>query len=288
MRKLFLFLIIMIVTTLPASMVYSTSQERIANAQTLLFEIEVDQPFTKAYVAYRGTRYPFYAHPSHKEGKFYALVPTSYYAKPKKENAVIVTIVDGQKEYASVPIMIEKGQYKSERLKVNASRAKISKSNQVRIKRENIEAKKIYNHYTKTSYITSSFDYPMQSKITSAFGTKRIFNGILKSYHSGTDFRAKVGTPIYASNAGKVVLVKNRFFAGNSVVIDHGQGIYTGYYHMSAFKVKVGDMVEKGELLGLAGATGRVTGPHLHFTVHVGGMSVDPLQFLETVNRLYE
>ena len=287
MRKLFLFLIIMIVTTLPASMIYSVSQERIANAQTLLFEIEVDSPFSKAYVAYKGVRYPFYAHPSHDVGTFYALVPTSYYAKPKKENAVIVTIVEGEKQFASVSIMIEKGKYKSEHLKVNASRAKISKSNLARIKKESLEAKKIYNHFTKKSYIDRAFDYPMQSKITSAFGTKRVFNGVLKSYHSGTDFRAKVGTPLYAANAGKVVLVKNRFFAGNSVIIDHGQGLYTGYYHMSAFKVNVGDIVKQGDLLGLAGATGRVTGPHLHFTVHVGGKVVDPLQFLETVNRLF-
>ena len=287
MRKLFVWWVIMIVSMLPASMIYSVSQERISNAQTLLFEIEVDRPLSRAYVAYRGVRYPFYAHPSRDTGNFYALVPTGYYVKPKKENAVMVTIVDGEKQYVSVPIMIEKGKYKSERLKVNASRAKISKSNQARIKRENIEAKKIYKHYTKTSYLESAFDYPMQSKITSAFGTKRVFNGVLKSYHSGTDFRAKVGTPIYAANAGKVVLVKNRFFAGNSVIIDHGQGIYTGYYHMSAFKVKVGDMVERGELLGLAGATGRVTGPHLHFAVHVGGVGVDPMQFLETVNRLF-
>jgi murein DD-endopeptidase MepM/ murein hydrolase activator NlpD len=277
----------MIASLLPASMIYSVSQESIANAQTLLFEIEVEQPFSQAYVAYRGVRYPFYAHPSHKAGNFYALVPTSYYAKPKKENAVIVTIVDGEKQYTSVPIMIKNGKYKSERLKVSSSRAKISKSNQARIKRENQEAKKIYNNYTKTSFIDSRFDYPMQSKITSAFGTKRVFNGVLKSYHSGTDFRAKVGTPLYAANAGKVVLVKNRFFAGNSVIIDHGQGIYTGYYHMSKFKVKVGDIVAKGELLGLAGATGRVTGPHLHFAVHVGGVSVDPMQFLEVVNGLY-
>ncbi len=277
----------MIVTTLPASMVYSVSQERIANGQTLLFEIEVDSSFSKAYVAYKGVRYPFYALPSHVEGKFYALVPTSYYAKPKKEKAVIVTIVDGEKQFTSIPIMIEKGKYKSERLNVAPSRAKVSKSNKARIKKESLEAKKIYNHTTKVSYIDSAFDYPMQTKITSPFGTKRVFNGVLKSYHSGTDFRAKVGTPLYAANAGKIVLVKNRFFAGNSVVIDHGHGIYTGYYHMSAFHVKVGDMVKKGELLGLAGATGRVTGPHLHFTVHVGGKVVDPLQFLETVNRLY-
>ncbi len=269
-----------------ASVTYSVSSEKVANAQTMLFEIKSDEAFSKAYVAYLGVRYPFYQHPS-KDGVHYALVPTGYYVKPKKKNAVIVTIVQGEKHYISVPIMIVKGKYKSERLKVVSSRATISKKNRARIKRENREAMKIYHTFTKTSYISKPFLRPMKSKITSAFGTKRVFNGVLKSYHSGTDFRAAVGTPLVAANAGKVVLVKNRFFAGNSVIIDHGQGIYTGYYHMSKFKVKKGDMVERGEVIGLAGATGRVTGPHLHFAVHVGGVGVDPMQFLETVNVLY-
>ena len=285
LAKIVLFIAIMI-APLWASVTYSVSSQKIANAQTMLFKLKSDEAFTRAYVAYLGIRYPFYIHPT-KEDTFYALVPTGYYVKPKKKNAVIVTFIDGIKHYISVPIMIEKGKYKSERLKVVSSRAKISKKNRARIKRENREAMKIYKHFTKTSYISEPFLRPLDSKITSAFGTKRVFNGVLKSYHSGTDFRAALGRPLMASNRGKVVLVKNRFFAGNSVIIDHGQGIYTGYYHMSHFKVKVGDIVERGEVIGLAGATGRVTGPHLHFAVHVGGVGVDPMQFLETVNTLY-
>jgi len=130
-------------------------------------------------------------------------------------------------------------------------------------------------------------DYPLHSKITSAFGNKRLFNGVLKSFHSGTDFRAKTGTPIHTVADGRVVLVKNRFFAGNSVIIDHGQGIYTSYYHLSRFKVRKGEFVKKGQVIGLAGATGRVTGSHLHFTVHINGTLVDPLEFIDTFNELF-
>ncbi len=285
LARIILFMAIMI-APLWASVTYSVSSQKIANAQTMLFELRSDIPFSKAYVAYLGVRYPFYAHPTKVE-TFYALVPTGYYVKPQEKKAVIVTVVDGVKDYISVPIMIAQGTYKTERLKVAPSRAKISPQNRARIKRENKEAMKIYRTFTKHTYISEPFLRPLDSKITSAFGTKRLFNGMLKSYHSGTDFRAATGTPIVASNRGRVVLVKNRFFAGNSVIIDHGQGIYTGYYHMSHFKVKVGDIVEKGQVIGLAGATGRVTGPHLHFAVHVGGVGVDPMQFLETVNTLY-
>jgi murein DD-endopeptidase MepM/ murein hydrolase activator NlpD len=126
---------------------------------------------------------------------------------------------------------------------------------------------------------------PMKSKITSDFGNARIYNGKTKSYHSGTDFRAKIGTPIIASNDGKIVLAKRRFYAGGSIIIDHGHGIYSCYYHMSRFDVKEGEMVKKNQVIGLSGDTGRVTGPHLHFSIRVGGLQVDPLQFIELVNN---
>ena len=200
---------------------------------------------------------------------------------------MIVTIVEGEKHYISVPIMIVDGKYKPEHLRVKPSKAHFSPKDRVRIEKERREARKIYHTITEKSYIKEAFTAPLDSKVTSAFGNKRLFNGILKSYHSGTDFRASTGTPIVAANSGFVVIAKNRFFAGNSVVIDHGRGIFTQYYHMSKIKVKVGDWVEKGQLLGFAGATGRVTGPHLHFGAKVQGVTVDPMQFLNVVNLLY-
>ena len=130
------------------------------------------------------------------------------------------------------------------------------------------------------------FILPLKSKITSPFGTKRIYNGSLKSYHSGTDFKAIKNTKILAANAGKVVISQNRFYAGNSIVLDHGHGIYTGYYHLSTLDKKVGELVKRGEVLGLSGSTGRVTGPHLHFSAKVHGITVDPLQLLEVLNIL--
>jgi hypothetical protein len=263
--------------------IYSTSSSVTANAKTLLFSLYLDQEPQRAYVAYLGKRYPFFKRVS-GDG-YYSLVPTSYYQKPKDTDAVIVYINDGVKHYIQSLIHIEDGNYKKERLKVNPSKAKLSNKAKKRVARELKEAQKIYNTYTPTLYINEPFMMPLNSKITSAFGNKRVFNNTLKSYHSGTDFRAKTGTPLVAANRGRVVLVKNRFFAGNSVIIDHGHGIYSGYYHMSKFAVKVGQMVEKGELLGYAGATGRVTGPHLHFTIHTGGVCVDPMQFMELVNE---
>ena len=144
---------------------------------------------------------------------------------------------------------------------------------------------KIYSTITSKNYVKSEYIVPMDSKITSSFGKARIYNSTLNGYHSGTDFRAKIGTPIIASNEGKVVLAYDRFYSGKSIIIDHGQGIYTCYYHLSEFKVKEGDMVSKAQVIGLSGDTGRITGPHLHFSARVGGLQVDPLQLITLLNE---
>ncbi len=81
------------------------------------------------------------------------------------------------------------------------------------------------------------------------------------------------------------MLAQDRFYAGNSIIIDHGQGVYTCYYHLSKFKVKEGDRVQRGEVIALSGDTGRITGPHLHFSARVGGLQVDPLQLIELLNK---
>ena len=286
------YFLLLCLTLLPlfAKIDIELSNGAVANAHTLLVKLHADaeEPkMSRIYAAFEGKRYPFYRNKFEQGRSFYALIPVSYYAKPKESRLTVVHIENGKKFYNSYLIEIYKGDYKSEKLSVAPSRAQISAKNRKRIARERKEAHKIYRTSTPRLYIKKALSLPMESKITSAFGNRRLFNGVLKSFHSGTDFRAKTGTPIRAVADGRVVLVKNRFFAGNSVIIDHGQGIYTGYYHMSRFKVRKGQFVKRGQILGLAGATGRVTGPHLHFEVHVNGTLVDPLQFIETADLLF-
>ena len=240
----------------------------------------------KGYVAFSHKRYKFFPTILDKKYKYYAIIPVNYYTKPHRDKLVTVTFIDGQKRYKTFKVTITEGKYKSEKLRVNPKKAHFSKKVLKRIKKEYKEANKIYNTITSKALWNKPFIYPLHSKITSQFGTKRVFNNLLKSYHSGTDFRAKKGTPIKAANDGKVVLVKNRFFAGNSVLINHGEGIYTGYYHMSKFKVTKGQIVKRGDIIGLSGATGRVTGPHLHFSAKVWGVQVDPMQLIKLLNQI--
>ncbi len=178
--------------------------------------------------------------------------------------------------------------YPKEKIRVAKSKVHPPKSTLKRIQAEYQEARKIYATTTPKSYITKPFILPLNSKITSSYGNARVFNGVLKSFHSGTDFKAKVGTPVKAINDGKVVLAKQRYYAGGSIIIDHGKGVYSCYYHLSKFLVKKGDRVKRGQIIAKSGQSGRVSGPHLHLTIKIKGISVDPIQFIQSFNKAFK
>jgi len=237
----------------------------------------------KAQYAYVfNKKFKFYPTINNKEYKFYALIPVSYYKKPGKYK-VVIKYPNALKETF---VNIKKKNYKKEYLKVSKNKVTPPKKLLKRIRSEYKEAMKIYHTYLDKKYWHHQFSLPLNSKITSQFGNARVFNGKLKSFHSGIDFRAKTGTEIKAINDGVVVLAKNRYFAGNSVVISHGRGIYSCYYHLSKINVKKGHKVKKGEILGLSGQTGRVTGPHLHFTTWVDGVIVNPKVLISLLNQI--
>jgi murein DD-endopeptidase MepM/ murein hydrolase activator NlpD len=123
---------------------------------------------------------------------------------------------------------------------------------------------------------SGDFLAPAEAQISDVFGSERIFNGKTSSPHLGLDFRVPSGTPVAAMNDGTVLLARPLYFEGNFVVVDHGQGLLTLYLHLSEFKVKEGDPVKRGEIVGLSGGTGRATGPHLHVAVRWQGTYLDP------------
>ena len=125
------------------------------------------------------------------------------------------------------------------------------------------------------------FQAPTLAGQTSPFGTRRVYNGKTNSIHQGLDFGAPLGTEILASNAGRAVIAREMYFEGGFVVLDHGEGIFTLYMHLSAFLVKEGDRVEKGQPLAKSGSSGRVTGPHLHFAMQWQGSYLEPGTLLQ-------
>lgn len=260
-------------------------QATLNNGQTALITIKDSQGLTNVKLTFNKLNINFLKNP-HIENSLYALIPISYYTEKKKYKIIISYIKNKNKVFKGLYLEVKEGAYKSEVIKVLSSKVSLNKKDKKRTKKERISAYKIYNHKSKKLLWKDDFIIPIKTKVTSSFGTKRVYNKQLKSYHTGVDFKAKIGTKIIASNSGIVKISKLRFYAGNSIIIDHGHGVYTQYYHLSKLLKKVGDRVKKGDTIGLSGKTGRVTGPHLHFSAKVTGITVEPIQLLKVLNSL--
>jgi len=157
-----------------------------------------------------------------------------------------------------------------------------------RIERENLRARQVgkSSHETPVMW-TASFLRPRQSVITSMFGSGRVFNGELSARHLGVDFRGAIGDTVRAANRGIVAVVDSFVLAGNVIYIDHGAGVVTGYFHLSKQLVQPGDTVSRGQVIGLVGQSGRVTGPHLHWAARYGEVTVNPLDLVTISSSWY-
>ncbi len=227
----------------------------------------------------------FVKHPFKKES-YYVLMPFHYYMREKVHQLIVTYSLNDKNYFEGFDVNVVEGSYDSELIEVNNSKVSLNSHNKSRASLEYEEAMNIYNSVTPQSYWYDDFIYPMKSEITSAFGTKRVYNGKTKSYHTGIDFKADINSKVHASNNGVVKVVKNRFYAGNSIIIDHGQGIYTCYFHLNKIFVSVGDFVQREDIIGLSGNTGRTTGPHLHFATFVNGIQINPIKLFKTLNSL--
>ncbi|MGG5827558.1 peptidoglycan DD-metalloendopeptidase family protein [Aeromonas salmonicida] len=150
----------------------------------------------------------------------------------------------------------------------------------VRINRELAEQTRAYQTFSPTQPSNLLFDKPVKGPLSSPFGLRRFFNGEERNPHSGLDFAVGAGTPIKAPAAGKVILIGNYFFNGNTVFVDHGQGLISMFCHMSNIDVKLGQSLPRGGIVGRVGATGRATGPHMHWNVSLNDARVDPAIFI--------
>jgi murein DD-endopeptidase MepM/ murein hydrolase activator NlpD len=202
-------------------------------------------------------------------------------ANPGDYPAEITVTRNGVSERTSITVQVQKVDFPTTELKVAEQYVELSPENQKRANREAKEIETIHTTITDTMLWRDTFQSPIAGEKGSNFGHRRVFNGEPRAPHSGADLRAATGTPISASNRGRVVLAKDLFFTGKTVMVDHGMGIVTLYAHLSRIDVKKGAMVERGQIVGLAGATGRVTGPHLHWGARVQNSRVNPFSLVD-------
>lgn len=197
-----------------------------------------------------------------------AFVVESYFTKLKPYKCIFIS---NGKATTVAHFTVEKKTFPSEKLKVSKKKIYPPKKALIRIRKEQTFLNKNYEASPSGPLFTKAFKIPLNSFVTSIYGSKRLFNNKKQSQHLGTDYRAVVGTPIYAANSGKVVVSRDLYYTGSTVTIDHGVSIFTIYGHLSKTNVAEGDYIPKGALLGWSGMTGRVTGPHLHWGVKVYG-----------------
>jgi murein DD-endopeptidase MepM/ murein hydrolase activator NlpD len=155
-----------------------------------------------------------------------------------------------------------------------------------RIEEEGREIARLWAQSDDERLWTTAFVRPVPQAANSAFGTRSVLNGEARSPHSGADFASPAGTPIQAPGAGRVVLARPLYYTGNTVMIDHGLGLVSLFAHLSAIEVQSGELVAAGAVVGQVGATGRVTGPHLHWAVRAAGARIDPLSLLAVLGSV--
>ena len=192
----------------------------------------------------------------------------------------ITVKANGVAQDLSRTVEIHEAHYKTESLTVAAGFVEPKTEALARIKAESALKARVFGASAQERLWDGDFRVPVVSTPTDSFGERRMFNGKLASIHQGMDFRARKGTPVGAGNSGAVVLARGLYYEGNCVVIDHGLGLFTLSMHLSRISVHEGQHVAKGQLLGLSGATGRVTGPHLHWAVRWEGAYLDPAKLL--------
>ena len=181
---------------------------------------------------------------------------------------------------------VRAGRFATEKLHVGKQFVEPSPEQIKRADDERQKLREIFDRVTPERLWDGKFRIPLDGVTAgSNFGRRRILNGNPGSPHGGADFPGITGTPVHAAQRGRVVLAEELFFAGNAVVVDHGLGIYTFYGHLSEIDAKVGDVLETGTVLGKVGATGRVTGPHLHWGLTVERARVNPLQIVKLLEN---
>jgi murein DD-endopeptidase MepM/ murein hydrolase activator NlpD len=217
------------------------------------------------------------------EMRWQALLGIDIDTKPGMYHVSFEATSAGHTMTATAELNISSGAFGRRVLKVDNAFVNPPEPAVARITSEAAEIEQLWTQSEPRRLWDVGFVRPVPGRANGAFGSRSIFNGQPRQPHGGADFLSPAGTPIQAPNSGRVVLARDLYFTGNTVVIDHGLGVFSLLAHLSVMDVHQGELVTRGQTLGQVGATGRVTGPHLHWAVRMNGARVDPLAVLATV-----
>lgn len=256
------------------------SEPAIIQGRTLVIKVTLSEPATLTG-AFEG-RPLFFS--SDDNGQLWSIIAIHALTEPNIYPIFLTATRAGGAQVNTLKnVTVIEGPYGVENIQLDDSRGELLDEELIRVEREKLL--NLWSQVRLRPRWEGPFWYPVDVgslRITSSFGTRRSYNGSeVASFHDGTDFGGGVGTPIYAPAAGTVVLAEKLTVRGNAVLIDHGMGLFSGYWHQSRLAVAEGQKVQAGDLIGYIGDTGLVTGPHLHWEMRLQGIAVDPLQWVQ-------
>ncbi len=241
--------------------------------------------FKSVYAEFQGKRYPLGLGENNQD--YEGLLGIDMDTKPERYNIrFVATDGSGKDDSQTSSIKVTKADFAVQKLTLPQSMVDLDPKTLERANRESKRLKELFQNFWNERAWKGAFIRPVEGELSGAFGTRRIINGQPKSSHTGVDLRAEEGTPVWASNSGRVAMVDELFFTGKSVILDHGWGLYSMYFHLSEARVREGDRIPKGAELGRVGSTGRSTGPHLHWGIILNGARVDPFSLLRSTASL--
>lgn len=265
-------------TTAPQAEV-SLTYRYLQPGEALKIILKSEVPLNQAQISFLGERYP--AGKVKETLEYLAIVGFDLDLKPGDYPLdVLVLYADGRHERIRREIRIISKEFPLKKLQVKEKFVTPPPEVQERIQRESEILKAVYDIFTMQWLGKGEFIVPSEGEAVPNFGERRIFNGKPRSPHSGVDISSPYGALVKASNSGNVVLASDLYFSGKTVILNHGLGVFTLYCHFSKISVQRGESVNKGGVIGEVGATGRVTGPHLHWAARVTGSRVDPFSLL--------
>jgi biotin carboxyl carrier protein len=264
----------------PAPITITAQSRSLQPGELVVLSIAVADPAAQVHV--RAFDHDVAAFPD-GDRTWRALVGVDLDVKPGTYHVSVEAGAGASHPHATYDLVIVPRVFRTRRLTVNEAFVTPPASEQARIDREAALMAGVWRSPAPERLWSGAFVRPVPQEANSAFGTRSIFNGKPRNAHGGADFLSPAGTPIHAPNAGRIVVARNLYFSGNTVIIDHGLGLFSMMAHLSAIQVQEGDSVTTGQVLGLVGATGRVTGPHLHWAVRASDARIDPLSLLATL-----
>jgi murein DD-endopeptidase MepM/ murein hydrolase activator NlpD len=265
----------------PTSISISVSARAVQPGELVLLRVKTPTNTQSLRVRGMGREFPAF---SESRGEWRALVGIDLDVKPGRYD-ISVSAGQSAADRATYQLVVAPKKFATRQLTVDPAFVTPPAEAQLRIKADAERLTRVWASSSPMRLWSGQFVRPVTASANSAFGSRSVFNGEPRNPHGGADFSSPAGTPVRSPNAGRIVVAADLYFTGGTVVIDHGLGLFSLFAHLQSIDVREGDTVVTGQFVGNVGATGRVTGPHLHWTVRANDARVDPLSLLAVLGQ---